>query len=119
MSTSYDFGREAEQKAVDFLVNQGYALLATNYRFGHAEVDIIAGIDAFVVAVEVKARTSNHFGAPHSFVNAKKKRLVVRAMDHYIIKNQLSLEVRFDIMSMLKIDGKWEIEHLKDAFYPF
>ena len=119
MSKSYDFGLEAESKAVQHLKTNGYEILARNYHFGKAEVDIIAREDNFLVIVEVKARTSAYFGLPESFVTRKKIQLLVRAVDHYIQKNQLDLDVRFDIISYLKIDGAWHCEHIKDAFYPF
>lgn len=31
------FGNEAEEKALDYLLQKGYTLLEKNYRYGHAE----------------------------------------------------------------------------------
>lgn len=118
MSKSYDFGLEAELKAVNYLSSLGYEILERNFRFGKAEVDIIARHNDFLVVVEVKARTSVYFGLPESFVTPKKIKLLVGAVDYYIQKHQLDFEVRFDIITYLKINGKWTHDHIKDAFYP-
>ena len=37
----------------------------------------------------------------------------------YIQKNDLDVEVRFDIISYLVENGKWIREHIENAFYPF
>ena len=41
------------------------------------------------------------------------------AMDAYIQQRQLDVEVRFDVLSYTLNRGKWQLEQLKDAFYPF
>jgi putative endonuclease len=41
------------------------------------------------------------------------------AIDAYIQKNDLDVEVRFDIISYLVENGKWNREHIENAFYPF
>ena len=35
------FGNEAEEKALDYLLQKGYTFLEKNYRYGHAEVDLL------------------------------------------------------------------------------
>ena len=71
------------------------------------------------MVVEVKARSTPHFGTPESFIGKKKIRLLVQAADYYVQTQDLEVDVRFDIISILNQQGKWTIEHLKDAFYPF
>ena len=119
MSESYTFGQIAEQRAVTYLKKKGYDILEQNYRYRKAEIDIIARKDNFIIVVEVKARSSSYFGAPESFVNRKKIQLLVMAIDAYIQKNDLDVEVRFDIISYLVENGKWTREHIENAFYPF
>lgn len=41
------------------------------------------------------------------------------AADHYVVENDLDVEVRFDIITILKKNGKFSIEHLENAFYHF
>ena|GEM_PF-6515843 len=41
------------------------------------------------------------------------------AMDAYVQKNNLNLEVRFDFITYLVENGTWTRDHVNDAFYPF
>ncbi len=119
MSESYTFGQIAEQRAATYLKKMGYEILEQNYRYRKAEIDIIAKKDSFIIVVEVKARSSFFFGAPESFVNRKKIQLLVLAIDAYIQKNDLDVEVRFDIISYVVENGIWTREHIENAFYLF
>ena len=119
MSESYTFGQVAEQKAVNYLKEMNYIVLEQNYRYRKAEIDIIAQKDNFIVCIEVKARSSSYFGMPESFVSSKKIDLLVMAMDAYVQKNNLNLEVRFDIITYLVENGAWTRDHINDAFILF
>ena len=119
MNDAYAFGQEAEKRAALFYQKQGYTIVAQNFRYRKAEIDLIVRKDNLLVAVEVKARSSIAFGAPYSFISSKKIKLLVMAMDAYIQQHQLEVEVRFDVLCYTLIRGKWQLEQLKDAFYVF
>lgn len=112
-------GKEGERMAVDFLQKSGYNILEKNYRFQKNEVDIIAQKDNLLVAVEVKTRSTPEFGDPHEFVRPKQIQSLVKVVDHFIVENDLDLEVRFDIIAIVKNKRGIRIEHLEDAFYHF
>lgn len=116
MSISYDFGKEAEDFAVDYLTKNGYIILAKNYFFKKAEIDIIAQFETEIIIVEVKARTSTYIADPATAVNAKKKKLLILAADDFIQKNNFICDVRFDILALLKIQQSWSVNHIKNAF---
>lgn len=119
MAAHNDFGKEGENDAVNYLLSEGYQILERNYTYAHAEIDIIALKDDILAVVEVKTRTSNLYGEPESFVHQQKINLLVRAINHYIEKKNLEVEVRFDIISIIKNQYQYELKHLEDAFYPF
>ena len=112
-------GAEAERKALAYLSEKGYQLLKKNYRFQKAEVDLIMQQDTTLICVEVKARTTDFFGAPEQFISSKKIKLLVRAMDHYLTENTLDMEVRFDVIACTVKGNKWTLKHIKNAFYSF
>jgi len=114
-----ELGKKGEQLAVDFLIKNGYNILDRNYRFDRAEVDIIARKEEILSIIEVKTRTNIDFGNPQDFVKPKQIKNLVKAVNEYITENDVDLEVRFDIISIIKKDNKFQIEHLKDAFYYF
>lgn len=119
MAQHNDLGKLGEELAVDFLRKAGYDIIETNFVFQKAEIDIIAQKDNVLVVVEVKTRSSVDFGSPQDFVNLKKIKLLVKAIDEYVISNDLDLEIRFDIIAIHKEGKGFITEHLEDAFYYF
>jgi len=116
--TGRDLGEQGEQQACRYLKLNGYDILHTNWRHGHHEIDIIANYNQVTVIFEVKTRQTDAFGTPDTFVNSKKHRNLFRTAEAYLENNQLSGEVRFDIISIYKENGEWKITHIEDAFYP-
>ncbi|WP_397363885.1 YraN family protein [Olleya sp. R77988] len=119
MANHNELGKKGEQLAVDFLLENNYSIIARNYRFDKAEVDIIAQIEDTLAIVEVKTRTSTTFGNPQDFLKPKQIKRIVKAVDEYVLINQLDVEIRFDIIAIVKEGKQFKIEHLKDAFYHF
>ena len=119
MSKAQLLGNEGEELAVSFLVDNNYIILERNYRFGKAEVDIIALKEKTLAVIEVKTRSSNYFGNPQEFVKPKQIKQLINAINHYIIENNLEVEVRFDIVGIIKNARTYKLEHIKDAFYHF
>ena len=118
MATHNELVEKGEKIAAEFLQKNGYQLLEQNWRFKKAEVDIIA-LKHDTLAVVVKTRSSNYFGNPQDFVNSKKIKLLVEAINEYVTSKNLDVEVRFDIIAILKNNDTFEIEHLKNAFLHF
>ena len=118
MAEHNELGKEGEVMAQKYLIEKGYSILATNWRFSKDEIDIIALKDNCVVIVEVKTRFSNVFGEPEEFVSNKKQSFLIRAANVYIEKNKIKEEVRFDIVSVLYDETRWHVTHIEDAFYP-
>lgn len=119
MAQHNDLGKKGEQLAIDYLVNKGYVILEKNYRFLKAEVDIIAQKDEVLAAIEVKTRSTAYFGNPEEFVNIKKIKLLLSAIDNYVIEKDLDVDVRFDIIAIIHQKNNTKIEHLEDAFLHF
>ena len=119
MADHNDLGKLGEELAVEFLRKNGYEILETNWTFQKAEVDIIAKKENVLAIIEVKTRSSLDFGLPQDFVKPNKIQLLVKAVNEYVLSNDLDIEVRFDIIAIHKEDKSFAIEHLIDAFYHF
>ncbi len=119
MAQHNDLGKIGEQLAVDYLEAKGYEIVTRNYVFQKAEIDIIAKHDNVMICVEVKTRNSDYFGDPQDFVTKSKIKLLVKAMDAFIIENEIPLETRFDIIAVLKNKTTQELTHYENAFYHF
>lgn len=115
-----ELGIIGEEIAAQYLLRSGYKILRRNFFFDKAEIDIIAQKEEnTIVMVEVKTRNSDFFGDPQSFVTPKKIKLLVKAANEYIISNELNVEVRFDIIAILKNQKMEKLEHFENAFYHF
>ena len=119
MAEHNELGKLGEEMAVAFLQKNGYTILETNWTFQKAEIDIIVKKENVLAIVEVKTRSSIDFGLPQDFVKPKKIQLLVKAVNEYVLKNDLDLNVRFDIIAIYKENSIYKIEHLQDAFYIF
>ena len=111
-------GQLGEQLAADLLKRKGYKILATNWKFRHLEIDIIAATKKEIAFVEVKTRTSTFGGRPENAVNATKKRRLAAAAKAYLSYNNESRNPRFDVVSiLLNPNGEIEeIQHFEKAF---
>ncbi|RZJ68473.1 MAG: YraN family protein [Flavobacterium sp.] len=119
MATHNELGKTGEQLAVDFLRAAGYEILERNWTYLKAEIDIIARKENTLAVVEVKTRSSIDFGLPQDFVNPKKIRLLLVAVNAYVEMHDIDTEIRFDIIAIHKTENDCIIEHLCDAFYYF
>lgn len=111
-------GAEGEQVACQWLEQQGYRILARNWRHSHLEVDIVARQGGTVVIVEVKTRRSDRYDGPADAVGPAKQRKLYRAAEAYLDALGEDVAVRFDIITVWMTGATPRIEHLEDAFYP-
>lgn len=119
MAKHNELGELGEDLAVEELEKKGYEIVERNWRYKKAEIDIIARKDEVLAIVEVKTRSSDYFGDPQDFVNTKKIKMLVEAVNEYVNSKDLEVEVRFDIMAIIINENKLTIEHLEDAFFHF
>jgi putative endonuclease len=119
MAEHNDLGKFGEQMAVDFLIQKGYTILETNWIFDKAEIDIIAQKGTVLAVVEVKTRSSLLFGLPQEFVTPKKIQRLVKAINEYVNRKALQVDVRFDIIAIHKEASRFDLEHIEDAFHHF
>ncbi|MDL2305621.1 YraN family protein [Bacteroides sp. OttesenSCG-928-D19] len=118
MAEHNELGEAGENAAVAYLENHDYIIRHRNWRKGHLELDIVAAKDNELIVVEVKTRQSSQFAAPYAAVDRRKIKRIVIAADTYMKVFQIDAPVRFDIISVVGHNGKFQIEHIKEAFYP-
>lgn len=116
MAKHNELGQQGEFVAVNYLIDKGYKIIATNWRYNRVEVDIIAQDDTWLVFVEVKTRKSDMWGNPEDAINDNKIARIVNAADYYVNDNNSDLDIRFDVISLLKQQSGFVIEHFIDAF---
>lgn len=118
MAKHNTIGKEGEEIAASYLKSKGYQILEINKQLGRAEVDIIAKIGLEYVFVEVKTRTSSYFGFPEESIGKSKINMLASAAEKYCIEQNMELDIRFDLISLVLEGSKQEIIHVEDAFFP-
>lgn len=83
-SPSQKRGAFAEQLAQNYLETQGLILIDRNVASNLGEIDLIMRDADTYVFVEVKARTSTHFGGAHAAITPHKLSKLKRAIELYL-----------------------------------
>ncbi len=118
MNLAHHLGHSGEHAAVQYLIDNGYNIRVTNWRYRRIEVDIIAETSQFLVIVEVKSRRNTLFTDPYKAVNYTKMRRLVNAAHAYVLHYGIHKEVRFDIIEVVSTSNGFSLNHIPDAFVP-
>lgn len=118
MAEIHELGKKGEEIAKTHLESKGFKILATNWRAGSYELDIIAENNEMIVVAEVKTRSSIVFGEPEVSVNKNKQKNMIRAANCFVTYRDIEKEVRFDIITIVFNGENHMINHIEDAFYP-
>ncbi len=116
-------GKWAEDLVSRWYEQNGYRIVARNWRCKRGELDVVACKDGVLAVCEVKARASNAFGTPAEAVTPAKQLKVRRATADFrtslresndplltLVKN--AQKVRFDVACVLGT----QLEMLEDIF---
>ena len=108
-------GAEAERRAADLLIENGYVVLEQRYRVHRHDIDLVARRGSTVVFVEVKLRASRRFGLAVETVRPDKQRELVRAASAWLQRHGKPGDVaRFDVVAIQGGKLTW----LQSAFRP-
>lgn len=97
-----------EKIACDFLCNNGYKILETNYRCRDGEIDIVAEHRDILVFVEVRTKKNLKYGTPEESITLSKMQHLKAVAIHYERHHpNLPPEWRIDIVAIrLHRDGR-------------
>ena len=114
-------GRWGERRAVGFLTNKGFKVIARNYTCKAGEIDLItADPEGAIVFVEVKTRRDEQFAKAQDAVTTKKQRTMAQAAKNFVRNYKVKDKpLRFDVVTVvLGRKGKPQIRHYENAFSP-
>ena len=95
------FGAAGEARAARWYEDNGYVVLARNWRCKAGEIDLVVARPGVVAIVEVKARRTAAFGAPVEAVTLDKQRRIRTLAFHYLAAHPTRGRLRFDVVSIL------------------
>ncbi|MGM9788091.1 MAG: YraN family protein [Candidatus Cryptobacteroides sp.] len=116
-------GKEGEKQACLYLEELGHRIVATNWRSGHKELDIISLTEGVLHVVEVKSLTAPVLTDPLSKINTQKMKNLVTAAKAFLNSEERKrlphdLEVVFDIVSIVFFEDETKIEYYPQAYIP-
>lgn len=114
-------GKKGEAIAAEWLEQNGYSILARNWRNRTGEIDIIAQEDGCIVFVEVKTLPHTNIEDLDIIINKKKRTKICQTAKHFLVNNRKynTMYIRFDVIILQSnpfLTQPPEIVHLKDAF---
>ncbi|MBQ8294892.1 MAG: YraN family protein [Clostridia bacterium] len=106
-------GKRGEKLVEEYLKTQGCKILKRNYRTPFGEADLVVADGDEVAFVEVKARTSEKYGAPREAVGQSKQRRYRKIAEFFWWQTGEEPNARFDVAEVYA-DGN--IEYFKYAY---
>ncbi len=108
-------GVQAEQRAAQYLRQQGLEPVTKNYRSRFGEIDLIMQDGAELVFVEVRLRSNAGFGGAAASIDARKQQRLIRTAQQYLAGLSHIPPCRFDAVLMDDVEGV-NVQWLKNAF---
>lgn len=112
-----DICKKGEKLAKEYLEQNKYKILTTNFYCRQGEIDIIAKKEDTVIFVEVKTRSNTAYGKPADAITEKKKIRMLKAINYYLYKYDVREYVRIDAIEVSFKENKWNINHIKNAIW--
>ena len=110
-------GRSGEEAAVRLLKENGYKILARNYKTKLGEIDIVAKDRDTFCFVEVKTRHSDRFGLGQESILGSKQRKISKVALMFLKENNLlDKKARFDVVSVIYSKDTPKLDLIKNAF---
>lgn len=113
-------GLKAEKQALRYLKKQGLIPLDRNFACKLGEIDLVMLHNNTLVFIEVRFRSSDHFGSAASTINRQKQQKIRKTAAFYLQKHPKYRfrTCRFDAVTIYNNDSdtKKSLEWIKSAF---
>ncbi|MEQ8716229.1 MAG: YraN family protein [Acidimicrobiales bacterium] len=94
-------GCHGEDRAAAWYSENGFTVVARNWRCDVGEIDVIVRRGPLLVVAEVKTRTSDRFGHPAEAVDHRKQRRLRRLAARWLAESgEWFEELRFDVVAV-------------------
>jgi UPF0102 protein dde_1093 len=113
-----DEGSWGENVTCDYLKRLGFRIIARNWRYGHAELDIIALYGDRIHVIEVKTRREGQVGYPSELIRPKQQEAILRAADAYARFNHWVKGIQIDLILITLQQNSYTITPFPNAILP-
>ncbi|MCI7564307.1 MAG: YraN family protein [Spirochaetia bacterium] len=110
-------GYSGEDRACEYLLKNGYSVVARNFTVRGGELDIVAEKGETLVIFEVKTLPHGDSETLKKVLNAQKIKTLVRTTKHFLLKHRQynNSYIRFDVLA-LDLPGFPPVFHIENAF---
>lgn len=121
MAAHNDFGKWGEDRAEEYLRQQGYSILARDWHDGHKDLDVVAydSKNDILVIVEVKTRHKEAVTtALQSVTRQKEKNIIHSAYAFARSIGRFFPNIRFDVITIVGTIENHKLTHYPNLFRP-
>ena len=113
-----NIGKIGENIAKNYLIQNGFKILNTNFHSIYGEIDIICENLEYIVFVEVKTRSihSSNFCNAFERVDTYKQDKILKTIDYYFSNIDNSKQPRIDVIEVILKNKSFTINHFVNAF---
>ncbi|MBP9765569.1 YraN family protein [Candidatus Babeliales bacterium] len=111
-------GQQGEQLVVQHLRQQGFVIIAQNYKQFFGEIDIIAQSGQVLAFIEVKTR-KNSIVSLYELVTPAKQQKIIKVANTFVTQRKIPLSnivCRFDVALIAIQDLKPVLTYIPNAF---
>ena len=117
MSEHLALGRRGEDLAAIWLEEKNYRILYRNWRYAHAEVDIIAAKEGVLHFIEIKTRQTLTFGLPEESVDEKKLDNLMDAAEEFLFQFPEWERIQYDVLAIQIRGENIDYFFLEDVYF--
>jgi putative endonuclease len=120
MAHNQSLGKWGETIAADYLQENGYSIIARNWKSPYGELDIIARRMDTLSFVEVKTRSGRSYGWPEEAITPQKQEHLVNSAQTYLdeMPDSANLEWQIDVIAIIvedKFNKQYALKHYENA----
>lgn len=110
-------GNKGEDRACDYFLSKGYAVVDRNYRTKGGEIDIIVLKGETLVFVEVKTMPNATVDMLSKVLNTQKQQRIIKTSKRFLQNHREynNSYIRFDVIVM-DMQGLPPVYHIENAF---
>ena len=110
-------GDEGENRACEYLLSKGFAIIERNWRTKGGEIDIIAFKNDILVFLEVKTLPNGTMDMIQRELNYQKRQRIIKTSKRFLLNHRQysNSYIRYDVI-VIDMPGLDPVYHIENAF---
>ena len=115
--TNKQTGEDGENRATEYLISKGFAIIERNWRTKGGEIDIIAFKNDTIVFVEVKTLPNGTIDMIQRELNYQKRQRIIKTSKRFLLNHRQysNSYIRYDVI-IIDMPGFEMVYHIENAF---